>query len=102
MDRINYSAYSYKKGEITMTKITVPKELVDLGRVSEDSNQFDDLIRRELDVIHLLVKGMSNREIGEELYLATGTVRIYLSNIYVKLGVNSRTQATIIAIKNGL
>ena len=67
-----------------MTKITVPKELVDLVRTSEDRNQFDDLTPRELDVIHLLVKGMSNREIWKNFILQQALFafiyRIYMQN----------------------
>lgn len=62
----------------------------------------DSLTPRELDVLQLLTKGMTNREIAESLHLTPGTIRIYLSNIYLKLDVSSRTQAAILAKDLGL
>lgn len=55
----------------------------------------DILTPREQDVLQLLVGGATNSEIASELTLSVGTVRIYLSNIYSKLDVNSRTQAVL-------
>ena len=56
----------------------------------------DTLTPREQDVLRLLASGVSNSDIANRLTLSAGTVRIYLSNIYSKLGVNSRTQAVLI------
>lgn len=55
----------------------------------------DTLTPREQDVLRLLASGVSNSDIANQLSLSAGTVRIYLSNIYSKLGVNSRTQAVL-------
>jgi DNA-binding CsgD family transcriptional regulator len=60
------------------------------------------LTPRELDVLHLLVKGMSNRAIGEALHLSHRTVNFHLDNIYSKLGVQTRTEAAVFALSNGL
>lgn len=78
--------------------------------ISGDVNEFitkrqklvDSLTPRELDVLQLLTQGMTNREIAEALFLTPGTVRIYLSNIYLKLEVTSRTQAVILAKNLGV
>lgn len=51
------------------------------------------LSERELEVLRLLAAGKSNREIAGQLFLAEGTVKKHLNNIYSKLGVNSRTLA---------
>ncbi|MFN8418606.1 MAG: response regulator transcription factor [Anaerolineae bacterium] len=51
------------------------------------------LSEREVEILRLLSDGLSNREIAEQLFLATGTVKWYLGEIYSKLHVNSRTQA---------
>ena len=51
------------------------------------------LTERELDILRLTAEGLSNREIAEQLFLAVGTVKWYLSEIYAKLYVTSRTQA---------
>jgi LuxR family maltose regulon positive regulatory protein len=52
--------------------------------------------------LKLLTTGLSNQKIADKLFLSPGTVRIYLSNIYAKLQVKSRTQAVIIAKENKL
>ena len=67
---------------------------------ADKENLLNALTPRELEVLELLKTGLSNREIAKKLYLTSGTVRIYLSNIYSKLNVTSRTQAIIIAKDN--
>lgn len=57
------------------------------------------LTPREKDVFDLLAKGITNREIAEQLNLSEGTVRVYLSTIYSKLGVNSRAKAILLTKK---
>jgi len=52
-----------------------------------------DLSERELEILRLMADGLSNREIAEKLFLAVSTVKWYLSEIYSKLYVSSRTQA---------
>lgn len=61
-----------------------------------------DLTSREEEVLALLVKGLSNSEIGERLDVSPHTVKNHLRSVYSKLGVNSRTAATTVAIKHGL
>ena len=73
-----------------------------LGLNAEEKNPLHGLTPRELEVLKLLTTGLSNRKIADELFLSPGTVRIYLSNIYEKLQVKSRTQAVIIANENKL
>ena len=53
-----------------------------------DSNKFS---KREKDVVRLLLRGKSNKQIALELGISNRTVEFHLSNIYAKLGVNSRT-----------
>jgi DNA-binding NarL/FixJ family response regulator len=62
----------------------------------------EELTERERDVLKLLVRGLTNPEIAERLYLATGTVRNYVSAILQKLDVSDRVQAAVVAIKDGL
>ncbi|MBB5324252.1 two-component system response regulator DegU [Anoxybacillus tepidamans] len=59
------------------------------------------LTRRECEVLQLLADGKSNRGIGEALFISEKTVKNHVSNILQKLNVNDRTQAVVVAIKNG-
>ncbi len=52
---------------------------------------------RELDVLNLLADGLTNGEIAQRLWIAPGTVRRHLENIYEKLGVHTRTAAVAAA-----
>jgi LuxR family maltose regulon positive regulatory protein len=57
------------------------------------TEMIEPLSDRELEVLELIAEGLSNREIAAKLYLSLNTVKVHSSNIYGKLGVNSRTQA---------
>jgi DNA-binding NarL/FixJ family response regulator len=61
-----------------------------------------NLSPRELDVLRLLARGLSNKEIGAQLGVVEGTVKIHIANIFNKLGVSDRTQAVVEAIKRGI
>jgi DNA-binding NarL/FixJ family response regulator len=57
---------------------------------------------RELEVLRLLARGLSNKEIGTELRVVEGTVKIHVTNILTKLAVSDRTQAILTAVKRGI
>ena len=60
------------------------------------------LTRRELEVLHGLVLGLKDREIGEMLYISEFTVRAHIKSIYRKLNVSSRAKAVIMAREQGI
>ena len=57
---------------------------------------------RELSMLRTLARGLSNKAIGNELWITEQTVKFHLTNIYRKLGVENRTQATRVAYEHGL
>lgn len=57
------------------------------------------LSEREMEILHYVVLGSSNREIGNSLFISEKTVKNHLSSIYRKLGVDDRTQAALKAVK---
>jgi DNA-binding NarL/FixJ family response regulator len=57
------------------------------------------LSERELDVVRLVARGLRNREIGKQLVITEGTVKIHLSNIYKKLQVSTRLMLAVYAYK---
>ncbi len=62
----------------------------------------DKLTGREVEVLRLIARGLSNAEIAETLHLSEGTIRNHVSTLFSKLGVDDRTQAAILAIRHGL
>jgi DNA-binding NarL/FixJ family response regulator len=60
------------------------------------------LTPREHDILALLAAGRTNRSIAEALALSDGTVRVYVSTVLAKLGAANRTEATVLAIRQGL
>lgn len=65
------------------------------------SNIFELLLSpRELEIVKLIAEGLSNKEIGETLYLTNGTVRNHISTILEKTGLEHRTQIAVKYLKN--
>ena len=61
----------------------------------------ETLTQRELDILKLVTKGLSNKEIANELSLSARTVQRHLESIFIKLQVGSRTEAVVRALKEG-
>ncbi|MEA3336517.1 MAG: response regulator transcription factor [Chloroflexota bacterium] len=101
------------EGEVRIDPAVAGKVLEEFSRLSDQSPAaratarredplLEELTEREQAILQLLAQGKSNREIAEELYLAEGTVKNYVSTIISKLQANDRTQAAILALKRGL
>jgi DNA-binding NarL/FixJ family response regulator len=65
-------------------------------------NGLDQITDRELEVLRLAAKGMSNRDIARELDISMRTVQTHLSNVFSKMGVGSRTEAVMLGLRKGL
>jgi two-component system NarL family response regulator len=66
------------------------------------SSQLADLTAREIQVLHLIVHGLANKQIAFNLSIAEHTVKNHVKNILSKLGVQDRTQAATAAIQRGI
>jgi DNA-binding NarL/FixJ family response regulator len=60
------------------------------------------LTKREMEVLELIVRGKSNKEIGETLEITVYTVKIHVGNLLQKMGVDDRTQAAVMALQEKL
>ncbi|CAM3456540.1 response regulator transcription factor [Occultella aeris] len=86
----------------------VARRVIDRFRIAGAPAAADDrarvavLTERERDVLALLAAGSSNAQVGRELHLTEGTVKGYVSAILVKLGVENRVQAAVLAHRAGL
>ena len=70
--------------------------------MSAKSIKEDGLTERETEVLGLIGKGMTNKEIAKKLFLSEKTVKNHLNNIFKKIEVADRTNAALYAIKNGI
>ncbi len=62
----------------------------------------DELSEREVEVLRLMGRGMSNTEIGEELVISLATVKTHVRHVLAKLGLRDRVQAVVLAYESGL
>jgi len=91
------------RGEIVLPPELAAQALVTLARGGLRARQnIETLTDRERDVLTLLAKGMTNKDIAQNLFLSVRTVEAHLRNIYGKLEVASRTEAVLWAVQHGL
>ena len=95
---------SVHAGESVLHPVIARKVINRFSRPADELPQQKDvdlLSERELEVLRLAARGLSNREIAQELYLSTRTVQTHLSTIFAKMKVGSRTEAVVQALRNG-
>ena len=71
-------------------------------RPTEDQVKVDTLSEREREVLIRLAQGLSNAEIGKQLFVSEGTVKTHVYHVFAKLGVENRVQAAMLAQRTGL
>jgi len=90
------------QGEAVLHPAVARKVMERLTKVEPTGERASDLLsERELTILKMAAKGMSNSDIAEELHLSARTVESHLGSIFNKLGVGSRTEAVIKAMKKG-
>lgn len=90
------------KGEMSLAPQAARVLVESVIRKKEPSLIPTDLSQRELQVLGLIVKGLTNAEISQKLDIKQSTVKTYVSRILGKLNVASRVEATALALKHGL
>jgi len=89
-------------GEAYLHPIIARKLIRELNRPSILPPADQPLTEREVEVLVLVARGLSNQDIGTSLFISERTVRTHVSNILGKLHLANRTQATLYALKEGL
>jgi len=79
-----------------------PEAATRLAREVRSPGQVERLTERETEVLRLVARGLANKEIARKLSISEKTVKVHLNNVFGKLGVQSRTQATLYAVRAGL
>ena len=79
----------------------VARRLTSLHSQAQDDDPISELTPRELDVLRLVAAGKPNKQIAVELVISERTVRTHVSRILRKLGLSSRTQAALWAVRKG-
>jgi two-component system, NarL family, response regulator LiaR len=91
------------QGEATLHPRVASRVIQEIhGARRENINPFTELTDRELEVLRLIAKGLSNSEIAEKMVISENTVKGHVSNILSKLHLADRTQAAIYAWKEGI
>lgn len=96
-----------RAGESPLDPAIARKVVLQLSRGSSDSSMpegeagFGALTPRELEVLQLLARGLSNRAIAEALYVSDRTVQAHLTSIFSKMAVSSRLEAVLAGIRRG-
>lgn len=85
------------RGESVLAPAVAARLMTRMRAPAEES-----LSAREIEVLQLVAKGASNREVGKALHISTATVKTHLIHIYGKLGVSDRTAAVTTALEKGI
>jgi two-component system, NarL family, response regulator LiaR len=90
------------QGQSSLHPTITRKLMSEINQPSELKPTEEPLSGREVEVLKLVARGFSNKQVAEMLTVSDGTVRIHVSNILNKLHLASRTQATLYALREGL
>jgi two-component system, NarL family, response regulator DevR len=86
-------------GQSLLDPTVTAKVLERLRRPPEEDEQLARLTEQERKILDLLAQGLTNRQIGERLFLAEKTVKNYVSNLLMKMGMHRRTEAAVYAAR---
>jgi NarL family two-component system response regulator LiaR len=101
-DELIHAIRQVHHGQPTLHPSIAQKLLKELSLTSEQQPSPDPLTFREVEVLKLIARGLSNQEIAETLVVSVATVYTHVSKILEKLHLASRTQAALYALREGL
>jgi DNA-binding NarL/FixJ family response regulator len=90
-------------GDALLSPTVTRRVIKEFGRIPRPAppKELDDLSERERDVFRLVARGLSNAEIGRELYISETTVKTHVTHILQKLNLRDRVQAVVLAYQTG-
>lgn len=102
-DELVRAVHTVGRGELTLHPAIVPGLVARLAghATKEPGPSLKDFTAREREVLTYLARGLSDRDIAQALFISVRTVQSHLANIYEKLGIHSRTEAAVIAVREG-
>jgi DNA-binding NarL/FixJ family response regulator len=105
-EELTAAVYRISEGEALLSP-SVTRRIIDqmasrpLARAGDDP-RLDELTSREREVLELIARGLSNREIADQLVVEETTVKTHVKRVLAKLGVRDRVQAVIVAYETGV
>lgn len=106
VDELVQAIKAVHAGESMLHPAIARKVINRFARPEEQSSvlrdAFEELTDRELEVLRMAARGMSNREISQKLTISVRTVQTHLTNIFNKMGVGSRTEAVVHGLRKNL
>jgi DNA-binding NarL/FixJ family response regulator len=100
-DEVAAAVRAAHRGELQLDPV-IARRLMSSLRAAPRHDLTEELTARELEVLRLVGAGRANKEIAAELQISERTARTHVSNILGKLGLSSRTQAALWAVREGL
>jgi DNA-binding NarL/FixJ family response regulator len=91
-----------QRGEVHLDAAVARRLMESLSARDAAPDPFGELSDRELEILRLIAEGHANKEIARRLVISERTARTHVSNILRKLGLSSRTQAALLAVREGL
>ena len=91
-------------GDALLSPAVTKRVIAQFNRVPRPTppKELDELTSREREIFHLIADGLSNAEIGRELYISETTVKTHVTHVFQKLNVRDRVQAVVLAYQSGL
>ncbi|HAG99676.1 MAG TPA: hypothetical protein DCL75_12695, partial [Ktedonobacter sp.] len=100
-DELAHAVRAVARGEVLVQPQLAGRLLSRFGKQGRGNTPYETLTAREQEVLHLLARGMRNKEIATRLFVSERTVNFHLANIYQKLNVSGRTEALSKALEQG-
>jgi DNA-binding NarL/FixJ family response regulator len=101
-DELFKAIRAVSRGESLIQPVVASRVLDKLAELSRKNPSAETLSEREIEVLRLMAKGVSNRDIADQLSITQSTVKTHITSIFQKLNVTTRTEAVTTALRRGI